>query len=454
MGQQFTVRSADGPAARAETPTERAGRSVAEGGVGASGSGRSARGHSPTVDEIDLSDHEGFWRRPLEERWAAYDLLRREAPISHHPEPATGRFPEGPGFWAVTRHADVLEASRTPELFSSASGTSIRDLPAEYNEFFGSMLNMDDPRHARLRGLVSAGFTPRTMAGIERDLAAIASGLVDRLLDEGPCDFVDVVASRLPLAAICRMMGIPEAYHDLVRHLSDVILDPGSTPAGVPRGQAILDAGRALAALMDEVRVSLAPDSDTLLGGLLRAEVDGQRLTQQEIQSFFVLLTAAGNETTRNASTWGLRFLTEFPDQRERWMTDFDRLAPTAVEEIVRYASPVIQFRRTVTRDGARLGDHVFSQGDKVVLFYDAANRDESVFEQPGVFDVGRSPNHHVGFGGPGPHFCLGAHLARRQLTVLFRELLTRVPRIAAGGSPERITSSLLNGIRAQRCTW
>ncbi|MPY92729.1 MAG: cytochrome P450 [Acidimicrobiia bacterium] len=407
-----------------------------------------------SVDEIDLSDHEGFWRRPLEERWRAYERLRLEAPISYHPEPATGRFPEGPGFWAVTRHADVLEVSRTPQRFSSASGTSIRDLPAEYNEFFGSMLNMDDPRHARLRALVSAGFTPRTMARIERDLATIASRLVDRLLDEGPCDVVDVVASRLPLAAICMMMGVPDEHHDLVRQLSDIILDPGSTPAGVPRGEAVLDAGRALAALMDDVVATLPPDSDTLLAALVRAEVDGQRLTQQEIQSFFVLLTAAGNETTRNASTWGLRFLTEFPDQRARWMADFGGRAASAVEEIVRYASPVIQFRRTVTRDGVRLGDHTFAAGDKVVMFYESANRDERAFDQPDSFDITREPNHHVGFGGPGPHFCIGAHLARRQLMVLFEELLTRVPTIAADGPPERITSSLLNGVRAQRCTW
>jgi cytochrome P450 len=412
-------------------------------------------GHGgPTVAGIDFSDHEGFWRRPLEERREAYALLRREAPVSYHPEPATDRFPEGPGFWAVTRHADVLEVSRNPQSFSSASGTSIRDLPVEYNEFFGSMLNMDDPRHARLRGLVSAAFTPRTMARIESDLAAIASGLVDRLLDEGPCDFVDVVSSRLPLQAICMMMGIPAEHHDLVRRQSDIILDPGSTPAGVPRGRAVFEAGRALADLMDEVVAGLPADSDTLLGALVRAEVDGQRLTQQEIQSFFVVLTAAGNETTRNASTWGLRFLTEFPDQRARWAADLDGLATTAVEEIVRYASPVIQFRRTVTRDGIRLGDHVFAEGDKVVMFYESANRDETVFDRPDTFDIGREPNYHVGFGGPGPHFCIGAHLARRQLMVLFRLLLTRVPGLVADGPAERITSSLLNGIRTQRCTW
>lgn len=407
-----------------------------------------------TVEEIDFSDHERFWRRPLDERRAAYARLRAEAPISFHPEPATARFPEGPGFWAVTRHADVLEASRKPELFSSAEGTSIRDLPVEYNEFFGSMLNMDDPHHARLRGLVSSAFTPRTMARIERDLAAIAASRVDRLLEEGPCDFVEVVAAPLPLNAICMMMGIPAAHHDLVIRQADIILDPGSTPAGVPRSQAVLEAGRTLAAMMDELIAEGNPNGDDLTSALVRAEVNGERLTQQEIQSFFVLLTAAGNETTRNASTWGLRLLTEHPEQRAAWAADLDGVARTAVEEIVRYASPVIQFRRTVTHDGVTLGGHTFAKGDKVVLFYESANRDEAAFEAPNTFDVTRDPNPHVGFGGPGPHFCIGAHLARRQLTVLFKELLTRVPTLVADGPPERSVSSLLNGIRRQPCRW
>ena len=407
-----------------------------------------------TVEEIDFSDHERFWRRPLDERRAAYARLRAEAPISFHPEPATARFPEGPGFWAVTRHADVLEASRKPELFSSAEGTSIRDLPVEYNEFFGSMLNMDDPRHARLRGLVSSAFTPRTMARIERDLAAIAASRVDRLLEAGPCDFVEVVAAPLPLNAISMMMGIPAVHHDLVIRQADIILDPGSTPAGVPRGQAVLEAGRTLAAMMDELIAEGDPNGDDLTSALVRAEVNGERLTQQEIQSFFVLLTAAGNETTRNASTWGLRLLTEHPEQRAVWAADLDGVARTAVEEIVRYASPVIQFRRTVTNDGVTLGGHTFAKGDKVVLFYESANRDEAAFEAPNTFDVTRDPNPHVGFGGPGPHFCIGAHLARRQLTVLFKELLTRVPTLVADGPPERSVSSLLNGIRRQPCRW
>jgi cytochrome P450 len=406
------------------------------------------------VDDIDFSDHEGFWSRPLSERHAAYAHLRATAPVTFHPEPATDRFREGPGFWALVRHADVLEASRAPELFSSASGTSIRDLPVEFNEFFGSMLNMDVPRHARLRRLVSAGFTPRTMARIEADLAAIATARVDRLLDEGPCDFVDVVAAPLPLSAICMMMGIPPEHHDLVRRQSDIILDPGSTPVGVPRSQAVLDAGRTLAGLIDEVAARRS-GGDDLTTGLLQAEVDGERLTRQEIQSFFVLLTAAGNETTRNASTWGLRLLTEHPEQRAQWMADLDGVAATAVEEIVRYATPVIQFRRTVTRDGVQLAGRTFNEGDKVVLFYESANRDRAAFDDdPDRFVVTRDPNPHVGFGGPGPHFCLGAHLARRQLVVLFKELLRRVPTIVADGPPERIVSSLLNGVRRQACSW
>lgn len=403
---------------------------------------------------VDFSDHEGFWARPLDERREVYRRLRAEAPVSYHPEPATGRFPEGPGFWALVRHADVLEASRTPELFSSAQGTTVRDLPVEYNEFFGSMLNMDDPRHARLRKLVSAAFTPRTMGLIERDLAANAAARVDRLLEEGPCDFVPVVAAPLPLRAICTMMGVPEHLHDVVVHQADIILDPGATPPGVPRGTAVFEAGRTLAGVMDEVVAAGTEGKDHLTAALLRAEVDGEKLTKEEIQSFFVLLTAAGNETTRNASTWGLRLLTEHPDQRARWLADLDGLASSAVEEIVRYASPVIQFRRTVTRDGVQLGGHTFAEGDKVVMYYESANRDDRVFADPDTFDIGRDPNPHVGFGGPGPHFCIGAHLARRQLVVLFKELLTRVPTIVADGPPERITSSLLNGIRRQPCAW
>jgi cytochrome P450 len=189
------------------------------------------------------------------------------------------------------------------------------------------------------------------------------------------------------------------------------------------------------------------PQND-LITALVTSEVDGEHLTPEELASFFILLVAAGNETTRNAIAHGLWLLSTHPDQHERWLGDIEGLAPSAVEEIVRVASPVIHFRRTVTRDGVRLGDHEFSEGDRVVLWYWSANRDEAVFDDPFTFDIGRTPNDHVGFGGPGPHFCLGAHLARREISVMFRELLHRLPDIHVVGDPQRLRSNFINGIK------
>jgi len=406
------------------------------------------------VGDIDLSDNERFWAAPFEDRLEAYRLLRDEAPYSFHPEPATERFSEGPGYWAIARHADVLAVSKAPELFSSGQGAVIRDLPAEYNEFFGSMLNMDDPRHARLRGLVSAGFTPQTMGKIEADIRRVAVQIVDAAAKgDGTGNFVADVAARLPLQIICAMMGIPADQYDFVLEQTNIILDPSSNPVGVPRGKAIFEAGGALAGLMEEM-VAAGPrdDSDDLTSALINAEIDGERLTTQEIQSFFVLLCAAGNETTRNALAWGLWMLTTHPEARATLLADFDRLAMKASDEIVRYITPVNQFRRTVTRDGVALGEgehrHVFAEGDKVVLLYGSANRDPRAFDEPDRFDVTRDPNPHVGFGGPGPHFCLGAHLARREMVVMFGELFNRFPNLVSVGDPDRIVSNQIHGIR------
>jgi cytochrome P450 len=190
------------------------------------------------------------------------------------------------------------------------------------------------------------------------------------------------------------------------------------------------------------------------VSALVVSEVDGEKLTPQELASFFVLLVVAGNETTRNAIAHGLVALTEHPEQKERWLADIDGMAPTAVEEIIRWASPVIHFRRTVTQDGTMLGGHEFSQGDRVVLWYWSGNRDEAVFTDPHVFDIGRTPNEHIGFGGPGPHFCLGAHLARREMTVMFTELLRRLPDIHATAEPARLRSGFINGIKHLPCAW
>jgi cytochrome P450 len=404
------------------------------------------------VDDIDLSDPL-FWALPEDQREGAFATLRRERPISFHEERDYGLFPQGPGYYALSRHADVLEASKRADLFCSGKGSNIGDMPEAFLEFFGSMINMDDPRHARMRRIVSKGFTPRHLAGVMDSVEERAEKIVDDLIEKGSCDFVTEVAATLPLAIICDMMGIPESQHEFVFSRTNVILgagDPEYGPEDINEVVgALLTAGSELNQLVQELGAErkLNP-TDDLTSALVNADVDGEMLDDTDLGSFFVLLVVAGNETTRNAISHGMHQLTVNPDQKAAWIADFDALAPTAVEEIVRWASPVIHFRRTVTQDGARLGDHEFKEGEKVVLFHNSANRDEAVFEDPYRFDIARDPNPHTGFGGPGPHFCLGAHLARREITVMFRELLTRVPDIAATSEPDRLLSNFIHGIK------
>jgi cytochrome P450 len=415
------------------------------------------------IDGIDLSDFD-WWMRPLAEREAAFAALRAERPVARMELPAVPVLGAPSGhYWAITRHADVVEASRQPKLFCSGRGTNIIDMPIPFLEFFGSMINMDDPRHARLRRIVSRGFTPRQLELLKADVEGVAAGIVDEVVEQGECDFVTEVAARLPLRVIVDLMGIPRSEEQFIFDRTNVILgfsdaeyvDPGPDPEN-PENYvtAILTAGQDLATMVTELaderieRARTGDPSDDLVTALVTSEVDGEHLTPQELASFFILLVVAGNETTRNAIAHGLWALTEHPDQKQRWIDDPDTVTPTAVEEIVRWSSPVIHFRRTVTEDGVRLGGHEFSEGEKVVLWYGSANRDESVFPDPQRFDVTRTPNDHLGFGGPGPHFCLGAHLARREIAVMFRELLRRVPDIHATAEPDRLRSNFINGVK------
>jgi cytochrome P450 len=404
------------------------------------------------VDEIDLSDPL-FWARPWSEREGAFATLRAERPISFHDEEEFPGFPQGRGYYALTRHADVLEASKHPETFCSGEGSNIGDLPEPFREFFGSMINLDDPRHARLRRIVSGGFTPRMLQRVEDDVRRTAAEIVDGIVErEDTFDFVTDVAAALPLRIICQMMGIPDSQYDFVFEHTNVILgagDPEYVPPGADVVTALLTAGAELSQLVQELGEQRRREpTDDLTSALVNSEVDGETLSDAELGSFFVLLAVAGNETTRNAISHGLLALTENPEQRAWWMEDFEGRAPAAVEEIVRWATPVVHFRRTVTTDGARLGDQELSEGDKVVMFYNSANRDEAVFDDPFAFDLSRDPNPHVGFGGPGPHFCMGAHLARREITVMFRELFERVPDIATVEYPQRLLSNFINGIK------
>jgi cytochrome P450 len=346
----------------------------------------------------------------------------------------------------VTRHADVVHVSRHPELFCSGQGTNIPDLPVEIAEFFGSMINMDAPKHTRLRMIVNRSFTPRMVARIDADVRRKARGIVARVAPQGSCDVVAELAAPLPLQIICEMMGIPRDSWQRVFELTNIILgDINSTPdLGALMGAAIEMAQIAQAVGEDR----LADPRDDLVSAMMHAEVDGESLEPMEMASFFILLAAAGNETTRNAISHGVRLLTLHPDQRALWTADPETVSPTAVEEIVRWATPVIHFRRTATAD-TRIGEAEISEGDKVVMWYESADRDPRAFDEPDRFDVTRSPNDHLGFGAGGPHFCLGANLARREVRVMFEELFRWIPDIHTTGEATWLSSPFIHGITA-----
>jgi cytochrome P450 len=409
-----------------------------------------------SVAGIDLSLTE-FWTQSLEQRHSDFARLRELGKPPYFMDPETPFTVPGQGYYAFVSHADVAAASRQPELFSSARGaTSIQDLPAEFNEYFGSMINMDDPRHARLRRIVSRAFTPRMIQKFEEDVQRTAGTIVDDLLETGPCDFVQHVSARLPLKIICEMMGIGDDHYDMVLRNTNIILS-GSDPEFISEDMdtaiaQLLTAGKDLADLVTAIAADRAEHpQDDVITALANANIDGEQLTPAELGSFFILLVVAGNETTRTAISHALNLLTHQPDQRELLLADLEGRLPGAVDEIVRFVSPVIYMRRSVTRD-CTLNGNDYREGDKAVLFYWAANRDESVFADPGRFDITRSPNPHVGFGAAGPHFCLGAHLAKREMTVMLRELMTRVPAIRATAEPDRLLSNFINGIKHLPC--
>ncbi len=394
-----------------------------------------------------------FWVRPAAE--IEEDLATvRAAPLAYMaepPPPAGTPLPQGPGSWVVTKHADILHMSKNADLFSSAAGITVGDAPIEFLEFFSSMIAMDDPRHARLRRIVSAGFTPRMLAKLDDTVQQLAAEIVDELVEKREVDFVVDVAAALPLKIVCDLMGIDESHYQFVFDRTNVILGLGDPEYSAGDGDLVtqlLTAGGDLAGLMAEVaEAKKGGDGTDLTSLLVNAELEDDQLTAADLGSFFILLVVAGNETTRNAISWGLQYLTENPDQRDLWASDFEKYAPGAVEEIVRLAAPVTYMRRTATQD-TMLGETKISEGEKLCMFYLAANRDEDVFDDPYKFDITRENNNHVGFGGPGPHFCLGAHLARREITVMFRELFKKAPTLKATGDPDLLRASFIHGIK------
>ena len=406
---------------------------------------------APSTDERPSIGEAAFWRRPLDERMADFALLREEGPFV--PVELPGMFGGGVQFQAVLQHAELVHISTHPQLFCSGRGSiSIQDMPAEALEYFGSFIAMDDPRHARLRRIVGHAFTPRRLAQVIDSVDDICAELIDDMCEKGEVDLVEAISAPFPLLVICDMMGIPRSEFRTVLESTNMILgagDPEMMPSQDMGG--LFHAGVALTSLMNELAEKRRSDpTDDLTSALVHANVDGESLTNEELGPFFILLAVAGNDTTRTATTLGMHILGQNPDQRDDWQRDLDEVTPTAVEEVVRYASPVTFMRRTVT-EPTTVSGHDFEEGDKVVLFYGAANRDPRVFDDPERFDVRRDPNPHVGFGGPGPHFCLGAHLARRELAIVFRQLFTRLPDIQPSGPPdhlEAMTVPLVGGVK------
>jgi cytochrome P450 len=417
--------------------------------------------------------HLAFWARPEQERTAAFAALR----LLDAPQwiPFRNRMPFTPtedGFLAVVRHAHVVEASRNPGLLgNSPTAASLYDMPPWLARYLGSMINMDGPEHARVRKVVARTFSPRLLSRLTDGIRARATRIVDDVLAQGPDDFVAQVALRLPVEVICDLLGIPERHHEMVtRHGSTLVgfADPEFTGIrreyllrhGAPGPQHLVPlslrtirAGHALVTLVDRIgRERLRDPRDDLISTLVHANADGGRLTTREVGTLFVLLVLAGSETTRSTVAHALRLLTTHPDQRELLLEDLEARIGGAVEEVVRHASPVIQFRRTATRDG-ELAGHPIRAGQKVLLFYCSANRDEAVFADPDRFDITRSPNPHLGFGGPGPHYCLGANLARLEATTMLRELLGRLPDVRTVGEPELLLSNFTHGVKRMRFT-
>lgn len=408
-------------------------------------------------DPVDLSSR-AFWATTAAEREQSFAQLRRERPVSWHPpvEDALMPDPGDPGFWAVCRHADIVEVSRNSEVFLSGKGVLFENVPEELLEASQSFLAMDPPRHTLIRKVVHAAFTPRQVRRIEESIKANARDIVSELHMAGSgVDFVDHCAKELPVRTLADMVGIPASERHLVADAADAMVSWGDPE--------YLDGRNPLEVLVSsqmylhQVALTLAAErrdnpGEDLFSSLVHAEVDGARLTDAEIAAFFVLLAVAGNDTTRQTTTHAMKALNDFPEQRAWLLASFDDRIGGAVEEFIRFATPVMTFRRTAAID-YELNGQPISAGEKVVMFYASGNQDAGVFDRPDRLELGRKPNPHLGFGGGGRHFCLGAHMARAQLRAIIGELLTQIPGLETG-EPSYVPGNFVHAVRTMPVTW
>ena len=424
-----------------------------------------AQNESLTLQNLDITDTDGYVREGYP--WAAWDLLRAQAPVFWYQRP------HHEPFWAITKHEDIRYISRHPELFSNTQILRISNVDnvrigqrarvRNANRYGGSaedppdFIFMDPPEHRQHRAAVSRLFTPRAMKRLEDHFAEMAENytshfarvVVDEMAAKGELGVVDVVhelSAKLPVAAICEMAGIPEKDWDQIFNWTETLIGAGDPEYRLP-GESQEQTMRRSSGEWRRYNENLVTQrlqdglGEDILSTLLRAEVDGEQLTPREISNYFTLLVAAGNETTRNSITGGVKALLDHPDQLMK-LVDNPGLVPSAVEEILRWTSAVIQFQRTVTED-LELRGQTIRKGESVVMWYPSANRDEEVFADPYTFDISRDPNDHFAFGGYGEHFCMGAHLARWEMRAIFHALLEVLPRLSLATEPELVAGSL-----------
>jgi cholest-4-en-3-one 26-monooxygenase len=393
----------------------------------------------PTIEGIDLLA--GTWGRGVPHD--QFDRLRAEAPVCWHPEAGDT------GFWALTKHADVRAASHDSATFSSELGGPF--IPTQDEEALASIrltiLSMDPPKHNRYRRLVSKGFTPRMITALVEDIERRARVVVDEVCEKGEVEFVEEIAAQVPVQMICEMIGLEPEVWPRMFELSNQLIGSRDDPdyQELPEGPG--SAAMEVYMLCDQVAADRRVNPrDDIMTALVQAEIDGERLDDAELNLFFITLIVAGNETTRNLINHSMLAMIEHPDQAQR-LRDDPSLWDTGVEEMLRFGSSIHNFRRTATRDTEVRGVPI-KEGDKVVLYYASANRDEEVFTDPHRFDVGRAPNDHLTFGGGGVHYCLGASLARAEIRATMRQLVERLPDLELAGPPNRLHSDFVNGIK------
>jgi cholest-4-en-3-one 26-monooxygenase len=396
--------------------------------------------------EIDLLDRDRF-TEGIPHEW--FTWLRANHPIYKHTEA------DGPGFWVITKHADIIQCNRDAGTFSSAQarggvvGLEEQGMPQTEAEEAGGrmMLMMDPPDHTRYRKLVNRGFTPRMIGQLEPHIRELTNDILDEALANNGCDFVVDIAAELPLDVIAELIGVPREDRHKIFEWSNRMIgseDPEYMVGDEEVFQAQVEMFMYAQALADKRRS--APQDD-IITALLSAEVDGDSLSDMDFNLFFLLLSVAGNETTRNAIAHGMNAFLENPEQWDLFANDINGYTAGMTEEVLRWATPVMYFRRNATRDFELRGETI-KDGDKIALYYISANRDEDVFDDPFRFDITRDPNPHIAFGGGGPHFCLGAQLARMEIHVLFEELAQRVKRVEGLGPPDRLRSNFIGGIK------